>query len=213
MTNIVLFGKKIGSTQVFEESGESVHVTVIEIANSNIVEYKTKDKDGYSSVICATSSDKNSSMNSPQKGMAKKHNLGAFGKVYEIRVEDDSLLSLFEKGTSIGSSSLKNDVSVEIRSKSKGKGFAGTIKRWNFAGQDRSHGNSLAHRVPGSIGGNQPGRVWKGKKMSGHMGDAYVTLRAVPIIKKQDDKNLIFIKGPVPGCYGTEVRLKQCYGE
>lgn len=204
-----LLGKKVGSTRLIEETGDVVHVTVVEVAPSVVVETKTQAQHGYDAVVLASGKRKAIKMNNAQKGYAKKHALGPYGNLFELRLRNGDERTDFSAGNSLDLSHINLEQTVDITAVSKGKGFAGTIKRWNFAGQDRSHGNSLAHRVPGSIGINGAGRVWRGKKMSGRMGGKKVTLKRVALAKVDAENNLLFIKGHVPGANGGEVLIRQ----
>lgn len=204
---IGVVGRKSGMTRVFLEDGASVPVTVIEVEPNRVTQVKTTDNDGYTAVQVTTGSVKQNHVSKPEAGHFAKSNAAAGRGLWEFRVE--------EVGAETGvGSELKVDQfeagqKVDVRGVSKGKGYAGVIKRWNFAGQDNSHGNSISHRAPGSIGMCQtPGRVFKGKKMAGHLGNARVTTQNLEVVRVDSERNLLLIKGAVPGPAGGDVYIR-----
>lgn len=200
---IGLVGRKSGMTRVFDEEGQSVPVTVIEIESNRITQIKTVESDGYSAIQVTTGDVKQNRVNKPTAGHFAKASSGAGRGLWEFRTDEVADL---EVGKELALDQFESGQKVDVRGVSKGKGFAGTIKRWNFAGQDNTHGNSISHRVPGSIGQCQtPGRVFKGKKMSGHMGAARVTTQNLEVVRIDQDRNLILVKGAVPGPAGGDV--------
>src|SRR5690625_3378467 len=172
--SIGLIGRKSGMTRVFTEAGESVPVTVVEVSPNRVTQRKTEDVDGYDAIQVTVGERKASRVTKSQAGHFAKAGTEAGVGLWEFRAPGSALAEL-APGAELTVSLFQEGQKVDVTGTSKGKGFAGTIKRHNFAGQDATHGNSLSHRAPGSIGQCQtPGRVWKGKKMSGHMGDARV---------------------------------------
>lgn len=201
-----LIGRKAGMTRIFTEDGVSIPVTVIEATPNRVTQVKTGESDGYSAIQVASGIRKASGVNKAEAGHYAKANVEAGRVVREFRLEgeiehklgDEITVSIFEAGQVI-----------DVTGQSKGKGFQGVIKRYNFAMQDATHGNSLSHRAPGSIGQCQtPGRVWKGKKMAGHMGDERVTTQNLEVVRIDAERNLIMIKGAVPGATGGHVIVK-----
>ncbi len=204
---IGLVGRKSGMTRVFTEEGISIPVTVIEVEPNRVTQIKTVDSDGYTAVQVTTGSVKQNHVTKPQGGHFSKAGTGAGRGLWEFRVDEiDDELSL---GSELGVEQFEAGQKVDVRGVSKGKGFAGVIKRWNFSHQDNSHGNSISHRAPGSIGQCQtPGRVFKGKKMAGHLGDARVTTQNLEVIRVDSDRNLLLIKGALPGPAGGDVVIR-----
>ena len=203
---IGLVGRKAGMTRVFTDEGVSVPVTVIEADPNRITQIKTQDSDGYAAIQVTTGEVKQNRVNRAEAGHFSKANTGAGRGLWEFRAEagedhavgGELTLEQFEAGQK-----------VDVRGVSKGKGYAGTIKRWNFRGQDNTHGNSISHRAPGSIGQCQtPGRVFKGKKMAGHMGAAKVTTQNLEVVRVDTDRNLLLVKGAVPGPAGGDVYIR-----
>jgi large subunit ribosomal protein L3 len=181
-------------------------VTVVEAAPNRITQVKTVDADGYSAVQVTTGERRASRVTNSQAGIFSKANVDAGRGLWELRIEDESA---FEVGSNLTVESFEEGQIVDVTGISKGKGFAGVIKRWNFAMQDATHGNSVSHRAPGSIGQNQtPGRVFKGKKMAGHMGAEQVTIQNLEIIRVDAERNLLLIKGSVPGMPGGDVIVR-----
>ena len=206
---IGLVGRKSGMTRVFTEEGDSVPVTVIEVEPNRITQVKTPESDGYAAVQVTTGAVKQNRVSKPEAGHFAKSNAPAGRGLWEFRLEasgDDDALSV---GGELGVDQFEAGQKVDVRGVSKGKGFAGAIKRWNFRGQDNSHGNSISHRAPGSIGQCQtPGRVFKGKKMAGHLGNAQVTTQNLEVVRVDAERNLLLIKGAVPGPAGGDVYIR-----
>ncbi len=201
-------GQKRGMTRVFTESGESVPVTVIEVQPNMVVQVKTKEIDGYSAIQVTTGAQKASRLTKPVLGHYAKAKQEPGKGLWEFRL--DGLASNdFAVGAEINIDIFSEGQMVDVTSTSKGKGFAGTVKRHNFSMQDATHGNSLSHRVPGSIGQNQsPGRVFKGKKMSGQMGNVKTTVLSQRIVRLDQDKKIVLVRGTVPGAPGGTVILR-----
>jgi len=198
-----LVGRKCGMTRVFLEDGNTVPVTVLHVIPNKITQLRTHENDGYNAVQVSYESGKAKNLNKSVSGHITKANLQSCTSMHEFRVENIEELNL---GDEINLSLFESTLAVDISGKTRGKGFAGTVKRHNFRMQDASHGNSISHRVPGSIGQNQtPGRVFKGKKMSGHMGNVNRTSPNLEVHKIDLEKNLLLVKGSVPGAPGTEV--------
>ncbi|MCR6652650.1 MAG: 50S ribosomal protein L3 [Cellvibrionaceae bacterium] len=203
---IGIVGRKSGMTRIFTDSGISVPVTVVEVEPNRITQVKNVETDGYSAVQVTVGSRRASRVIKPAKGHFEKAQAEAGRGIWELR--NDSQES-FEVGGQLTVEAFEAGQKVDVTGTSKGKGFAGVIKRWNFAAQDATHGNSLSHRAPGSIGQNQsPGRVFKGKKMAGHMGDERVTVQNLEIVKVDAQRNLLLIKGAVPGAPGGDVIVR-----
>jgi large subunit ribosomal protein L3 len=196
---IGLVGRKCGMTRVFTDDGAAIPVTIIEAQPNKIVQIKTVDNDGYRALQITTGVKKASKLTKPELGhFAKAKVEGGIG-LWEFRLDDKESRD-FTIGQELKVDIFSEGAMVDVIGRNKGKGFAGVIKRYHFAMQDATHGNSLSHRAPGSIGQRQtPGRVFKGKKMAGHMGDVRRTIEKQKIVRIDIDKNLIFIKGAVPG--------------
>lgn len=204
---IGLVGRKSGMTRVFTEDGESVPVTVIEVTPNRVTRVKTPETDGYAAIQVTAGEAKQHRVPKPIAGQYAKASVAAGRGLWEFRVE--TLPEGIEVGGEITVSQFEPGQKVDVRGVSKGKGYAGTIKRWNFKGQDASHGNSISHRVPGSIGQNQtPGRVFKGKKMSGHLGNVKVTTQNLEVVRVDTERNLLLVKGAVPGPAGGDVYIR-----
>ncbi|KEQ13992.1 50S ribosomal protein L3 [Endozoicomonas numazuensis] len=203
---IGLVGKKCGMTRIFTEDGASVPVTVIEVDPNRITQVKSQEQDGYSAVQVTTGAKKSSRVRKPEAGHFAKAKVEAGRGLWEFRVDDSAS---FELGQLIGVDLFEQGQKVDVTGQSKGKGFQGGVKRWNFHMQDATHGNSLSHRAPGSIGQCQtPGRVFKGKKMAGHMGAEKVTVQSLEIVRVDAERNLLLVKGAVPGATGADVIVK-----
>ncbi|WMS89076.1 50S ribosomal protein L3 [Pleionea litopenaei] len=203
---IGIVGRKCGMTRVFTENGESIPVTVVEVEANRITQVKTQETDGYTAVQVTTGSKKASRVTKAAAGHFKKAGVEAGRGLWEFRVD---AIDGLELGGEIKVDIFEAGQKVDVTGTSKGKGYAGTIKRWNFRGQDATHGNSISHRVPGSIGQNQtPGRVFKGKKMSGHMGAERVTTQTLEVVRVDAERNIILIKGAVPGAVGGDVIVR-----
>jgi large subunit ribosomal protein L3 len=203
---IGLVGKKSGMTRIFTEDGTSTPVTVIEVEKNRVVQVKSLPNDGYRSIQVTTGFRKSSRLSRPESGHFAKANVEAGNGLWEFYLEKDEEFSV---GQSIDVSLFTNISKVDVTGVSKGKGFSGTVKRWNFRTQDASHGNSLSHRAPGSIGQNQtPGRVFKGKKMAGQLGNKRVTVQSLDILRIDAEKSLLIVKGAVPGATGSNLIIK-----
>ena len=202
-----LIGRKCGMTRIFQEDGSAVPVSVIKVEPNKVVQVKNEETDGYRAVQVTTGSVKRSRLTKSQAGHFGKVGVEAGDTVMEFRLaEADPTL---DTGSEIGTELFEEGQFVDVSGVSIGKGFAGVVKRYNFRTQDATHGNSLSHRAPGSIGQNQtPGRVFKGKKMSGHMGAEKVTIQNLRITAINKDLNLIMIKGAVPGPKGSRVVIR-----
>jgi large subunit ribosomal protein L3 len=205
---ISLVGRKCGMTRVFTDAGDSIPVTVVEALPNRITQVKTDETDGYRSVQVTTGSRKPSRVTRPQKGHYAKAGVEAGRGLWEFRLESDDGSDL-ESGGEITVDVFSDGQVVDVIGTSIGKGFAGVIKRHNFSMQDATHGNSLAHRAPGSIGQNQtPGRVFKGKKMSGQMGNVRRTASNLTVVRVDAERNLLLIRGAVPGSKGSDVIVR-----
>ncbi len=203
---IGVVGRKCGMTRVFTEDGASIAVTVIEVDPNRITQVKTNETDGYEAIQVTTGSRRASRVNKAAAGHFAKANTEAGRGLWEFRVDS---ASEFELGGEVKVDIFEDGQKVDVSGVSKGKGFQGGVKRWNFATQDATHGNSLSHRAPGSIGQNQtPGRVFKGKKMAGHMGARNHTTQSLTVVRVDAERNLILIKGAVPGATGSNVIVK-----
>ena len=205
--NIGLIGKKIGMTREFLDSGLSIPVTVLSVEKGRILDVITKEKRGYDAIQVGFGKIKNSRLTKQMKGFFAKKTTEPKRFIREFRVKN---VSEFKTGNEIGIELFKDQKFVDITSKTIGKGFAGVMKRHNFSGLRASHGVSVSHRSHGSTGQNQdPGRVFKGKKMAGHMGDKYRTIQNLEIIKSDLENNLIFVKGSVPGSKNSIVLIQK----
>ena len=194
-----LVGQKLGMTRVFTEDGESVPVTVLHVAPNRISQIKTEESDGYAALQLAAGSASASGVSKPQTGHFAKSGVEPVRTLREFRLDDGETEGL-ELGKELSVEIFTAGQKVDVTGLSKGKGYAGTIKRHNFRGQDNTHGNSVSHRAPGSVGQCQtPGRVFKGKKMSGHLGNVRTTTQNLEIVKVDSARNLLLIKGAVPG--------------
>ncbi len=192
-------------SRLFLEDGESIPVTAISVCGNFVADIKTKEKDGYSALVVSKNK-KSNNLNKSQKEFFKKAAINP-GSLVEFRTEDYG--ENIEIGSHLTAEIFTVGQYVDITGTSKGKGYAGVIKRHNFSMQDATHGNSLAHRAHGSIGQCQtPGRVWKGKKMSGHMGNAKKTVQSLKIVNMDVENNLLYIKGSVPGYNGSQLKIK-----
>ena len=206
MTNIGLIGKKIGMSREFFSSGTSVPVTIIKIEKGRVIDLITKDKRGYNAIRIGFGKIKPSKLTKSMKGFYSKKTTEPKKYLKEYKIEN---ISNFKEGNEIGLSIFKDVKFVDVTSKTIGKGFAGVMKRHNFSGLRASHGVSVSHRSGGSTGQRQdPGKVFKGKKMAGHMGDKFRTMLNLEIIKSDLINNLIYLKGSIPGSKNTLVFLK-----
>lgn len=200
---IGIVGRKCGMTRVFDENGVSTPVTVIEVAANRITQVKTKDNDGYQAIQVTTGERKANRVTRPAAGHFKKAGVEAGRGLWEFTTES---LDGLEAGGEVKVDIFEDGQIVDVTGMSKGKGFQGGIKRWNFSMQDATHGNSISHRSNGSIGQNQsPGKVFKGKKMSGHMGAERSTTQNLKVVRVDAERNILLIKGAVPGSKGGDV--------
>ena len=207
MTEIALIGKKLGMSRQFVKSGQSVPVTIIKMEKGRIVQLILKEKRGYNAVQVGFGSIKPSKLNKSLKGYFTKKSTEPKKTLKEFRVADPNA---FKEGNDIGLEIFNETKFVDVKSKTIGKGFAGAMKRHNFSGLRASHGVSISHRSHGSTGQRQdPGKVFKGKKMAGHMGDKYRTIQNIEIIKSDVENNLLFLKGSIPGSKNAEILVKK----
>ena len=205
---IGLVGRKCGMTRIFTDAGVSVPVTVIEVDPNRITQIKTLETDGYQAIQITTGERRESRVTNAQKGHFAKAGVAAGRLVQEFRVSEAELEGR-EVGATIGVDLFTVGQIVDVTGQSKGKGFQGGVKRWNFRTQDATHGNSLSHRVLGSIGQNQtPGRVFKGKKMAGHLGAERVTVQSLEVVRVDAERKLLLVKGSVPGAINGDVIVK-----
>ncbi|MCV2508762.1 MAG: 50S ribosomal protein L3 [Candidatus Lightella neohaematopini] len=206
---IGLLGYKVGMTRIFNNDGLSIPVTVVMIKDNYITQIKNKNVDGYDAIQVTTSNNKKNKLNKAQLGIFIKAGINNGYKLHEFRLKDNTIIKNLLIGQTIKIDIFNNIKKVDVTSISKGKGFCGTIKRWNFSSQDSSHGNSLSHRVPGSIGQNQtPGRVFKGKKMAGHLGNQKITIQNMLVMGIDNNNKILLIKGSIPGYSGSQVIIK-----
>lgn len=206
---IGLIGRKCGMTRIFKEDGTGVPVSVIECTPNRITQLKSADgKDGYNAVQLTYGSVKSQRINKPSAGVFTKVNVEAGRGLQEFRVTSEAL-SQYSVGQALNVDLFTEGQKVDVVGVNKGKGFAGVIKRYHFAMQDATHGNSLSHRAPGSIGQRQsPGRVFKGKKMGGQMGNVQNTMHNLVVVKIIADKHLLLVKGAIPGAPGGDVMVR-----
>ena len=203
-----IVGRKAGMSRLFTEDGQSIPVTLIEATPNRITQIKTADTDGYSAVQVTAGVKRAALVNKPESGHLAKAKVEAGRGLWEFRVADDRIGD-FEVGGEIKADIFEEGQVVDVQGVTKGKGFQGTIKRWNFKMGDATHGNSLSHRAPGSIGQRQtPGRVFPGKKMSGHMGAEQQTTQRLEVVKVDAERGLIAIRGAVPGAPGGDVIVR-----
>jgi large subunit ribosomal protein L3 len=207
--SIGLVGKKCGMTRIFTEAGESIPVTLIEATPNRITQVKTVETDGYTAIQVTAGTKRAALVNKPQAGHYAKAKVEAGRGLWEFRVDAKELGKYAVGGELKADEVFKTGQKVDVAGVSKGKGFQGTIKRWNFTMGDATHGNSLSHRAPGSIGQRQtPGRVFPGKKMSGHMGAANVSAMNLEVVKIDAERHLVAIRGAVPGAPGGNVIIR-----
>lgn len=203
-----IVGRKAGMSRIFTEDGRSVPVTLIEATPNRITQVKTPETDGYSAVQVAVGIKRAALINKPEAGHLAKAKVEAGRGLWELRVADDKIGD-FSVGGEIRADIFEVGQIVDVEGVTKGKGFQGTIKRWNFKMGDATHGNSLSHRSPGSIGQRQtPGRVFPGKKMSGHMGAVRQSTQNLEVVRVDAERGLIAIKGAVPGAPGGDVIVR-----
>ncbi len=204
---IGLVGRKSGMTRVFTEDGVSIPVTVVEVSPNRVTQIKELDSDGYRAIQVTAGSRKASRVSKSKAGHFAKAGVEAGTGLWEFRLEEADEAP--EVGSELTVERFEAGQIVDVAGRSKGKGFQGGVKRWNFQMQDATHGNSLSHRAPGSIGQNQtPGRVFKGKKMAGHMGARNVTTQGLEVVRVDAERNLLLIKGAVPGAPGGDVIVR-----
>ena len=205
---IGVVGKKSGMTRLFAEEGTSVPVTVISVEPNRVTQIKTPESDGYHALQVTTGFAKSNRVTKAMAGHFAKARAVAGRGLWEFRLSEPPDAAI-GTGTEINADQFEAGQKVDVSAVSKGKGYAGTIKRWNFGTQGWTHGNSGAHRVPGSIGQCQtPGRVFKGKKMAGHMGAERVTTQNLTVMRVDVERNLLFVKGAVPGPAGGDVYVR-----
>lgn len=209
---IGLLGKKCGMTRVFTEDGASIPVTVIEVLPNRITQVKTLENDGYRAIQITVGERKRSKLSNAEAGHFAKAGVAPGTKLMEFRLDEEdgeTGSGDFAVGSEIKVDRFAEGQFVDVSGVTIGKGFAGVIKRWHFAAQDATHGNSLSHRAPGSIGQRQsPGKVFKGKKMAGHMGSVKRTILNQPIVKIDAERNLVLVRGAVPGAENTYVVIR-----
>ena len=205
--SIGLIGTKIGMTREFMETGQSVPVTVIKVEKGRVLDIITKEKRGYDAVKVGFFKLKNSKLTKQMKGYFAKKNTEPKKILKEFRVDNKDQ---YKEGNELGLEIFKDKKFVDVKSKTIGKGFAGVMKRWNFGGLRASHGVSVSHRSHGSTGQRQdPGKVFKGKKMAGHMGDKKRTMLNLEIIKSDIENNLLYLRGSIPGSKNSTVLLRE----
>ncbi len=207
MSEIALLGKKIGMTREFYKTGQSVPVTVVKMEKGRVIQVIEEDKRGYKAIQLGFGKIKTSKLTKAMKGFYTKRNTEAKKKLQEFRVQNTEK---YKEGNEFGLEIFKDVKFVDIRSKTIGKGFAGVMKRHNFSGLRATHGVSVSHRSHGSTGQRQdPGKVFKGKKMAGHMGNKLRTIQNIEIIKSDIENDLLYLKGSIPGSKNTEVLVKK----
>ena len=207
MSDLALIGKKIGMTREFYKTGQLVPVTVLKIEKARVIQIIDKEKRGYSAIQLGYGKIKNSKLTKAMKGFFAKKNTEAKKKLKEFRVSN---IENFKEGNEFGLEIFKDIKFVDTKSKTIGKGFAGAMKRHNFGGLRATHGVSVSHRSHGSTGQRQdPGKVFKGKKMAGHMGDRLRTMQNIEIIRADLDNELLYLKGSIPGSKNSEILVKK----
>ena len=207
MSEIALIGTKIGMSREFYKTGQSVPVTVVKMETGRIIQIIDKTKRGYQAIQVGFGKIKNSKLNKPMKEYFAKKNTEPKKILKEFRVKN---IENYKEGNELGIDIFKDVKFVDVKSKTIGKGFAGAMKRHNFGGLRASHGVSVSHRAHGSTGQNQdPGKVFKGKKMAGHMGNKTRTIQNIEIIKSDPENDLLFVKGSIPGSKNSEVLVKK----
>ena len=204
--SIGLVGRKSGMTRIFTEDGSSIPVTVVEVQPNRVTQIKTIETDGYSAVQVTTGTRTSNKINKAQAGHFAKANTTAGSGLWEFRTNELADVGL---GSELKVDHFAAGQKVDVTGTSKGKGFQGGVTRHNFRMQDATHGNSISHRAPGSIGQCQtPGKVWKGKKMAGQMGSVKKTLQSLEVVRVDSENNLLLIKGAVPGATGADLIVK-----
>ena len=202
---IGLVGRKVGMTRIFTEDGTSIPVTVIEATPNRVTQLRTEETDGYRALQVTAGTKKANRINKAEAGHFAKAGVEAGRTLVEFRLEENEGADI-EVGGEITVEIFNDTKKIDVTGTSKGKGFAGAIKRWNFSSQRMTHGNSLSHRAPGSIGQNQsPGKVFKGKKMAGQLGNKQVTTQSLEVVRVDVENSLILVKGAVPGATGGDV--------
>lgn len=205
---IGLVGRKAGMTRIFTDEGQSIPVTVIEVDGNRITQVRTDEVDGYRAVQITTGERRASRVSKSAAGHFAKAGVEAGRGLWEFRLEAEEGAEL-KAGDTLDVALFEAGQIVDVTGQSKGKGFQGGVKRWNFHMQDATHGNSISHRAPGSIGQCQtPGRVFKGKKMAGHMGAEQVTVQGLELVRVDAERNLLLVKGAVPGATGADIIVK-----
>lgn len=205
---IGLLGKKCGMTRIFTDNGGSIPVTVIEVLPNRITQIKTVENDGYNAIQVSSGKAKRTRVTKPLSGHYAKAGVEPGCKLYEFRVDNPEQMLNLEIGSELKVDVFSEGQFIDVTGMTKGKGYAGTIKRHHFRSQDATHGNSVSHRRPGSIGQRQsPGKVFKNKKMSGHLGDVVRTIQSQPIVRIDAERALILIRGAVPGSINNYVIL------
>jgi large subunit ribosomal protein L3 len=199
---IGVVGRKVGMTRIFTEAGETIPVTVIEVEPNRVTQVRTPEVDGYSAIQVTAGEQKASRVNKPEAGHFAKAGVAAGRGLWEFRAEGE----LPAVGSEVRVEVFEAGQMVDVRGVTKGKGYQGPVKRYNFATQDATHGNSLSHRAPGSIGQRQtPGRVFKGKRMAGHMGNVNRTAVNLEVVRVDAERNLLLVRGAVPGAPGGDL--------
>ncbi len=207
--NIGLIGKKCGMTRVFTEDGSSIPVTVIEVLPNRVTQIKTLENDGYNAVQVTTGTRKRSRVNKAEAGHFAKAGVEPGYALHEFAIQNVVEVDGLAPGTELKVDRFREGQFVDVTGTTKGKGFAGVVKRHHFRTQDATHGNSVSHRAPGSIGQRQsPGRVFKNKRMCGHLGDVQRTVLSQPIVRIDENRNLIMIRGAVPGAENGMVVIR-----
>jgi len=205
---IGLVGRKVGMTRIFTEDGTSIPVTVIEATPNRVTQLRTEESDGYRALQVTAGTKKANRINKAEAGHFAKAGVEAGRTLVEFRLEENEGADI-EVGSEITVEIFNDTKKIDVTGTSKGKGFQGAIKRWNFSSQRMTHGNSLSHRAPGSIGQNQsPGKVFKGKKMAGQFGNKQVTTQSLEVVRVDVENGLILVKGAVPGATGNDVIVK-----
>ena len=205
---IGLVGRKVGMTRIFTEDGTSIPVTVIEATPNRVTQLRTEETDGYRALQVTAGTKKANRINKAEAGHFAKAGVEAGRTLVEFRLEENEGADI-EVGSEITVEIFNDTKKIDVTGTSKGKGFQGAIKRWNFSSQRMTHGNSLSHRAPGSIGQNQsPGKVFKGKKMAGQLGNKQVTTQSLEVVRIDVENSLILVKGAVPGATGSDVVVK-----
>jgi large subunit ribosomal protein L3 len=206
--SIGLVGRKVGMTRIFTDNGVSVPVTVLELSNNRVTQVRTPEIDGYAAVQVAYGSRRNSRVNQSEAGHFAKAGVEAAAIMREFRVSAD-VAAQYQPGAAVSVELFQAGQKVDVTGVTQGKGFAGTIKRYHFASQRATHGNSRSHNVPGSIGMAQdPGRVFPGKRMSGHMGAVTCTKQNLEVVRVDAERGLVLVKGAVPGAKGGHVVVR-----